>query len=178
MDSKLSDSQIVSKISGKQRMIKFLNFIHPLLFIAMPAAIFWGFANWDRNIGKGIFFIILGLLCIPFLVVLGKSVNALERKIKSLTGEYLVKGVLAEKVQVEKNAPNEYINPDFVKNCNILPVRIAGFRLPSAICICSIRIPTGIKTDGKEPATTQRKWFSLRYRQRCGRISRHEPEQS
>lgn len=44
MDSKLSDSQIVSKISGKQRMIKFLNFIHPLLFIAMPAAIFWGFA--------------------------------------------------------------------------------------------------------------------------------------
>ena len=114
-----------------------------------------------------------------FLVVLGKSVNALERKIKSLTGEYLVKGVLAEKVQVEKYAPNEYINPDFVKNCNILyPVLIAGFRLPSAICICSIRIPTGIKTDGKEPATTQRKWFSLRYRQRCGRISRHEPEQS
>ena len=128
MDSTLSDSQIISQISSKQRMIKFLNFIHPLLFIAMPAAIFWGFANWDRNIGKGIFFIILGLLCIPFLVVLGKSVNALERKIKSLTGEYLVKGVLAEKVQVEKYAPNEYINPDFVKNCNILPNydRISG----------------------------------------------------
>ena len=54
------------------------------------------------------------------------------------------------------------------------PVLIAGFRLPSAICICSIRIPTGIKTDGKERVTTQRKWFSLRYRQRCGRISRHE----
>lgn len=85
MDSKLSDSQIVSQISGKQRMIQFLNFIHPLLFIAMPAAIFWGFANWDRNIGKGIFFVILGLLCIPFLVVLGKSVNALEQKIKSRT---------------------------------------------------------------------------------------------
>lgn len=50
------------------------------------------------------------------------------------------------------------------------PVLIAGFRLPSAICICSIRIPTGIKTDGKERVTTQRKWFSLRYRQRCGRI--------
>lgn len=63
-----------------------------------------------------------------FLVVLEKSVNALERKIKSLTGEYLVKGVLAEKVQVEKYAPNEYINPDFVKNCNILPNydRISG----------------------------------------------------
>lgn len=63
-----------------------------------------------------------------FLVVLGKSVNALEQKIKSLTGEYLVKGVLAEKVQVEKYAPNEYINPDFVKNCNILPNydRISG----------------------------------------------------
>ena len=128
MDSNLSDSQIISQISSKQRMIKFLNFIHPLLFIAMPAAIFWGFANWDRNIGKGIFFVILGLLCIPFLVVLGKSVNALERKIKSLTGEYLVKGVLAEKVQVEKYAPNEYINPDFVKNCNIIPDydRISG----------------------------------------------------
>ena len=62
-----------------------------------------------------------------FLVVLGKSVNALERKIKSLTGEYLVKGVLAEKVQVEKYAPNEYINPDFVKNCNILPYRGVPF---------------------------------------------------
>ena len=107
MDSNLSDSQIISQISSKQRIINFLNFIHPLLFIAMPAAIFWGFANWDRNIGKGIFFVILGLLCIPFLVVLGKSVNALERKIKSLTGEYLVKSVLAEKVQVEKYAPNE-----------------------------------------------------------------------
>ena len=40
MDSNLSDSQIISQISSKQRMIKFLNFIHPLLFIAMPAAIF------------------------------------------------------------------------------------------------------------------------------------------
>lgn len=186
MDSKLSDSQI----SGKQRMIKFLNFIHPLLFIAMPAAIFWGFANWDRNIGKGIFFIILGLLCIPFLVVLGKSVNALERKIKSLTGEYLVKGVLAEKVQVEKYAPNEYINPDFVKNCNILPNydRISGsdyvsgtYRgVPFTFCDLHLQYKDTYrdKTDGKEPATTQRKWFSLRYRQRCGRISRHEPEQS
>ena len=56
MDSNLSDSQIISQISSKQRMIKFLNFIHPLLFIAMPASIFWSFANWDRNIGKGIFF--------------------------------------------------------------------------------------------------------------------------
>ncbi len=92
----------------------------------------------------------------------------------NLTGEYLVKGVLAEKVQVEKYAPNEYINPDFVKNCNILPnydrisgswimypVLIVEFHLPSAICICSTRIPTGIKTDGKERVTTQRKWFSL-----------------
>ena len=77
MDSKLSDSQIVSKISGKQRMIKFLNFIHPLLFIAMPAAIFWGYAKWDRNIGKGIIYIILGLLSIPILDVLEKTINEL-----------------------------------------------------------------------------------------------------
>lgn len=125
-----------------------------------------------------------------FLVVLGKSVNALERKIKSLTGEYLVKGVLAEKVQVEKYAPNEYINPDFVKNCNILPNydRISGsdyvsgtYRgVPFTFCDLHLQYKdtTGIKTDGKERVTTQRKWFSLRYRQRCGRISRHEPEQS
>lgn len=138
MDSKLSDSQIISQISGRTR----------------------------------------------------KVCKCIGTEIKSLTGEYLVKGVLAEKVQVEKYAPNEYINPDFVKTATFFqttivsparimyPVLIAGFRLPSAICICSIRIPTGIKTDGKEPATTQRKWFSLRYRQRCGRISRHEPEQS
>lgn len=190
MTTNLSDHQIISQISGKQRAIRFLNFIHPLVFLAIPALILWGAMRWGRNgAASGIDIIALGILCIVLFILIGKSVNKQQKKLKDALGEYIIRDVLAEKVQVEKYAPNEYINPDFVKNCNILPNydRISGsdyvsgtyrgFRLPSAICICSIRIPTGIKTDGKERVTTQRKWFSLWYRQRCGRISRHEQKQ-
>lgn len=60
MTSNPNDHQIVSKISGKQRTIRFLNFIHPLIFIAIPALIFWGFTCWERQTAKGICLVVLG----------------------------------------------------------------------------------------------------------------------
>lgn len=45
----------------------------------------------------------------------------LEAKIKELTGQYIVKDVLAEKIDIVEYSPNRYINKNFVKNCSILP---------------------------------------------------------
>lgn len=129
MTTNLSDHQIISQISGKQRAIRFLNFIHPLVFLAIPALILWGAMRWGRNgAASGIDIIALGILCIVLFILIGKSVNKQQKKLKDALGEYIIRDVLAEKVQVEKYAPNEYINPDFVKNCNILPNydRISG----------------------------------------------------
>lgn len=129
MDSNLSDSQIISQISSKQRIIKFLNFIHPLVFLAIPALILWGAMRWGRNgVTSGIGIITLGILCIVLFILIGKSVNKLQKKLKDALGEYIIRDVLAEKVQITKYAPNEYINADFVKGCNILPNydRISG----------------------------------------------------
>lgn len=129
MTTNLSDHQIISQISGKQRAIRFLNFIHPLVFLAIPALILWGAMRWGRNgAASGIDIIALGILCIVLFILIGKSVNKQQKKLKDALGEYIIRDVLAEKVQVEKYAPNEYINPNFVKNCNILPNydRISG----------------------------------------------------
>lgn len=54
-------------------------------------------------------------------VFLGKSIRKLEAKIKELTGQYIVKGVLAEKIDIVEYSPNDFINREFVKKCSILP---------------------------------------------------------
>lgn len=116
-----NDHQIVSKISGKQRTIRFLNFIHPLIFIAIPALIFWGFTCWERQTAKGICLVVLGFLCIPLFILTGKQVNKLLKKLKEYLGEYIIRDILAEHVQINQYSPNEHINNDFVKNCPLLP---------------------------------------------------------
>lgn len=116
-----NDYQIVSKISGKQRTIRFLNFIHPLIFIAIPALIFWGFTCWERQTAKGICLVVLGFLCIPLFILTGKQVNKLLKKLKENLGEYIIRDILAEHVQINQYSPNEHINNDFVKNCPLLP---------------------------------------------------------
>lgn len=127
--SDFSDSQIISKISGKQRAIRFLNFIHPLVFLAIPAFLLWGaMSREQKGVAASVSLLVLGILCIPLFILIGKSVNKLEAMLKTDLGEYIIKGVLAESVEIRQYSPTERINTDFVKNCNILPDydRISG----------------------------------------------------
>lgn len=63
----------------------------------------------------------LGFLCIPLFILTGKQVNKLLKKLKEYLGEYIIRDILAEHVQIIQYSPNEHINCDFVKNCQLLP---------------------------------------------------------
>lgn len=116
-----SDREIVSAISSRQRLSKLLNIMVVIAYLGIFLCPIYGFMRWERNPVVGITFVALTVVCVLMCVFLGKSTRKLEAKIKELTGQYIVKGVLAEKIDIVEYSPNDYINEKFVKKCSILP---------------------------------------------------------
>ena len=116
-----SDRQIVSAISGRQRLANLLNIVFVIAFLGIALCPFFVFIIWERNSVKGMVALALAVVYVLMFVFMGKGMRKLEAKIKELTGQYIVKGVLAEKIDIVEYSPNGYINENFVKNCSILP---------------------------------------------------------
>ncbi|MCM1171922.1 MAG: DUF3137 domain-containing protein [Clostridium sp.] len=116
-----SDREIVSVISSRQRLLKLLNIVLVIDILSIFICPICGFMIWERNPVRGITFVALAAVFVLLCVFLGKSTRKLEAKIKELTGQYIVKDVLAEKIDIVEYSPNRYINEKFVKNCAILP---------------------------------------------------------
>lgn len=116
-----SDREIVSAISGRQRLAKLMNFMVVIAYLGIPVCPICALMSWERNPAMGVTFAVLLVVCVLMCVFLGKGTRKLEAKIKELTGQYIVKGVLAEKIDIAEYSPNRYINEKFVKKCSILP---------------------------------------------------------
>lgn len=116
-----SDREIVSAISGRQRLAKLMNFMVVIAYLGIPVCPICALMSWERNPAMGVTFAVLLAVCVLMCVFLGKGTRKLEAKIKELTGQYIVKGVLAEKIDIAEYSPNQYINEKFVKKCSILP---------------------------------------------------------
>lgn len=116
-----SDREIVSAISGKQRVAKLMNFLLVIAYLGIPVCPICALMSWERNPIMGMTVVALMVVCVLMCVFLGKSTRKLKAKIKELTGQYIVKGVLAEKIDIAEYSPNHYINEKFVKKCSILP---------------------------------------------------------
>lgn len=116
-----SDREIVSAISGRQRVAKLMNFLLVIAYLGIPVCPMCALMIWERNPIMGMTVAALMVVCVLMCVFLGKSSRKLKAKIKELTGQYIVKGVLAEKIDIVEYFPNQYINKKFVKKCSILP---------------------------------------------------------
>lgn len=116
-----SGREIVSAISSRQRLAKLSNILVIIACLGIFICPVHGLMSWERNSVVGVAFVALLPVCVLICVFLGKSIRKLEAKIKELTGQYIVKGVLAEKIDIVEYSPNDYINKKFVKNCSILP---------------------------------------------------------
>ncbi len=116
-----SDHEIVSAISGRQRLLKLMTFIVLIAFLGIVIGPIVTFMVWERNIALGITILLLTIVCVLLCIFLSKAAKKLQAKIKELEGQYIVKGILAEKIEIEKYFPNRYINEKFVKQCSILP---------------------------------------------------------
>ena len=116
-----SEREIVSAISGRQRVAKIMNFLVVIAYFGIPVCPICAFMNWRRSPVLGMIYVGLMVVCVLMCVFLGKETGKLETKIKELVGQYIVKGVLAEKIDIVEYSPNRYINEKFVKKCSILP---------------------------------------------------------
>ena len=116
-----SDREIVSAISVRQRLAKFTNFLVVMAYLGIPICPVCGFISWERNPVMGMAFVALTVVSVLMCVFLGKSTRKLEAKIKELGGQYIVRGVLAEKIDIVEYSPNSYINEKYLKGCSTLP---------------------------------------------------------
>lgn len=116
-----TDREIISAISSRQRLVKLSNFLIVIACLGLPIGPFCTFVCWERNPVLGMIILAITVICVITCVFLGKKTKKLKAKIKELTGQYIVKNVLAEKIDIIKYCPNKYMNNTFVKKCSILP---------------------------------------------------------
>lgn len=116
-----SDREIVASVSGLQRLMSLSNFCFIISYIGISVCPICAFINWVKNSTLGMTFLVLTLVSVLMCVFLGKSTNKLKARIKELVGQYIVRDILAEKIDIVKYSPNQYINKQFVKDCMILP---------------------------------------------------------
>lgn len=130
-----SDREIISELSSRQRIAKLSDIILVMAafgVVICPICTVIGWMIWTRYLVIGMIltalFAVLTVVCVLICVFLSKSVKKQKAKIKELTGQYIIKGVLAEKIDITEYSPNQYINEKFVRKCSILPNynRISG----------------------------------------------------
>lgn len=157
-----SDRKIVSAISSRQRLAKLLNIVFVIAFLGIAICPGFVFMIWERNPVMGMVTLALAVVYVLMFVFMGKGMRKLEAKIKELTGQYIVKGVLAEKIDIVEYSPNDYINEKFVKNCSILPnynkIRgsdyISGNYRGRKFIYCDLLLEWETEEDGETTTTT------------------------
>ncbi len=118
----LSDSQIVGKIRGHQtitRICRLFSIIGYLGIICLPLGLLFKVAMGDRKIWT--IMIIAGAVGIPVALIGAKIGNSLSVKLKAFIGEYVVKGVVAERIDITQYTPISKTTNDIIKKCTLLP---------------------------------------------------------
>ncbi len=118
----MSDREIVSALAWRQRFGKFANIIVVLAVFAVPFLIPAGLLMLvDGKTDKAIILLAAGVVDILILVIGNKQLKKFTARTKELEGEYIVKNVLSERIDITQYSPNGYINRNYVKACSILP---------------------------------------------------------
>lgn len=119
---RLNDNQIVKVIRSGQitaKLFKAISVISYLCIICLPLGFLFKYAMGDRNIWN--IMIIAGAVGIPLALISAKIGNSQSNKLKAFIGEHLIKGILAEKIDISQYTPCPTTPMDFIKKCTIIP---------------------------------------------------------
>lgn len=116
-----SDKEIVSVISGRQRLAKLLDVMTIISYLGMFVCPIFGLITWNNNHSTGIVLVALMVVFVFICAFLDKETKKLEIKIKELTGQYIIRDILAEKIDILEYFPTRYIDMNYAVNCSILP---------------------------------------------------------
>ncbi|MBQ8317383.1 MAG: DUF3137 domain-containing protein [Lachnospiraceae bacterium] len=124
----MTDDEIISKVSKIQRKGKTINFIANASLLLFPVAIIGGLVMIGCQHILGPFILIAGIIGLPVAIITGKKTKTVNKEVKNAIGEYVIKDVIAERIEIIKYTPDNFMNQDFIKSCSILPKfdRISG----------------------------------------------------
>lgn len=118
----LSDNQIIKRISSYQTTMKLCKFISAISYFCIiwfPLGLLFNYALGDRGIWKTI--TMVGIVSIPVAIVCGIINNKQTSNLKTFIGEYVVKNVIAEKLDVTQYTPSPKGTLDMIEKCTIIP---------------------------------------------------------
>ena len=117
----MSDSEIVSAISCRQWLVRFLLLLVFVFAVGGIGIIYLGIGVYNKDFGTEALLVVVGFVCMFMCYPAAKWREKAVRNLKALEGEYVVKAILAERVEISEYSPNKYIGKKFVDNCAILP---------------------------------------------------------
>lgn len=118
-----NSTEIENEIASKRKLLKLHNVIMTIciicIFMPFIDAIVESLADsWHR-------FFNLSLVIFAVALILGFAVAQatirIQKSLKELVGQSVVRGVLEERIQVLEYVPNGHTNDAFLKSCSILP---------------------------------------------------------
>lgn len=117
----MTDDEIISKVSKIQRKGKTISFISNICLFLFFIAIMGGFVLVAGGYFLGAVVLVAGIICLPVSIITGKKTKIVNKEVKNAVGEYVIKDVIGERIDIEDYSPSKYINSEFVKKCSILP---------------------------------------------------------
>ena len=116
----MNDSQILSELKKYQNKIR----TNGIVIVVLVLAISIGFFSALMSYTNGSSFIVCLVIAIGSCIAVGpfsKKYTKLKNAKKEFIGEHIIKNLLAEKLEVNKYEPSDYINRDIIKNSSIMP---------------------------------------------------------
>lgn len=118
---KLSDEEIVKGIHSYQRKLTLIKNISELLWILPFIVLAVSVLTRAFSGTTAVLFIVVLVISITLSLFISKKREPTVRKMNSFVGENVVKEIIAEKIEIEKYAPDKFLQRSYIENSNIVP---------------------------------------------------------
>lgn len=118
---KLSDEQIVKGIHSYQRKLKLIKNISELLWILPFIVLAVSVLTRAFSGTTVVLFLVVLVISITLSLFISKKREPTVKKMNCFVGENVVKEIIAEKIEIEKYAPDKFLKRSYIENSNIVP---------------------------------------------------------
>lgn len=116
----MSDEAIVAYLKNYQGKIRIFNLLIFIMYIAIPFVFLMTF--YEMSMGRN--FVPCLIIAVAVCVIIGplaKKLKSVERERKRFIGDYIVRPILTEKIDVKEYSPNSFVSKNIINNSHILP---------------------------------------------------------
>lgn len=159
----MSDAKIIKTIHNYQMRIRLLSVFAVIALFTPPvgAAVVGTLAANVPDLyipGNGILWLLAAVACFAFFLVAGRAVDKQKKKLKLFVGEYVIKGIIAEQIDIREYDPNGCYYNNFLRSSGILPAfdksygsdYIKGIYKGREITYCDIKLESEYDTTDSE----------------------------